>query len=102
MKVQNQYIEYQLNPLQMGGVAAILVLPASLIVASLVSLPLYLHTSLEKDERVTALLEIASRYVVILRIYHRYLDFILRRYIYFSVNEKTSFSEIRIQIQLQL
>ena len=83
----------------MGGVAAILVLPASLIVASLVSLPLYLHTSLEKDERVTALLEIASRYVVILRIYHRYF---LRRYIYFSVNEKTSFSEIRIQIQLQL
>ena len=74
MKVQNQYIEYQLNPLQMGGVAAILVLPASLIVASLVSLPLYLHTSLEKDERVTALLEIASRYVVILRIYHRYLE----------------------------
>ena len=46
----------------MGGVAAILVLPASLIVASLVSLPLYLHTSLEKDDRVTALLEIASRY----------------------------------------
>ena len=48
----------------MGGVAAILVLPASLIVASLVSLPLYLHTSLEKDERVMALLEIASRYIV--------------------------------------
>ena len=46
----------------MGGVAAILVLPASLIVASLVSLPLYLHTSLEKDDRVTALLDIASRY----------------------------------------
>ena len=53
----------------MGGVAAILVLPASLIVASLVSLPLYLHTSLEKDERVTALLEIASRYILIIFIY---------------------------------
>ena len=72
IKIENQYIQYQLNPLQMGGVAAILVLPASLIVASLVSLPLYLHTSLEKDERVTALLEIASRYIMILRIYHGY------------------------------
>ena len=72
----------------MGGVAAILVLPASLIVASLVSLPLYLHTSLEKDERVTALLEIASRYIMILSIYHRYF---LRRNVYFLINRKEFF-----------
>jgi hypothetical protein len=48
--------------LKMGGAAAIIVLPASLIVASMVSLPLYLHTSLEKEERMTALLEMTSRY----------------------------------------
>merc|ERR1712226_387345 len=46
---------------QMGGVAAILVLPVSLVLASLVSLPLYLRTSLVKEEKINAILEMTNR-----------------------------------------